>query len=66
MLGKVTDAASMLWASLDTHERRMVVIAAVWVGATVYLYASERTETKQRDDLKAQIKAELRQEMTRA
>lgn len=49
---KLLDAASMFWQALDDHERRLLIIGAAYLVATVALSASERSrQARERDQL---------------
>jgi hypothetical protein len=55
IVAKLSDAASMFWAALDEHERRMLLYVAAYFAFTMLLAAQQRS----RERLKAELRAEL-------
>lgn len=55
---KLVDAASMFWQALDERERRMLLYVAAYFAFTMLLAAQQRSRER--------LKAELREEITRA
>lgn len=54
---KLTDAASMFWQSLDSHERRMLLYVGAYFAFTLLLAAQQRSRER--------LKLELREEIVR-
>lgn len=63
---KFADALSMFWLALDDRERRMILLGAAWLVASVALAAAERRRREQElDDVADRVAARLQERGSR-